>query len=55
MGEWGLGAGRGKAGAALGGGFDLRAFHDMILGAAALPMDLLQVRAEAWIAARLAG
>ena len=35
---------------ALGARFDLRAFHDEILNAGALPLDLLQERVEAWIA-----
>lgn len=55
IGELRIRAMRLQAEAALGARFDLRAFHDMILGAAALPMDLLQVRAQAWTAARLAG
>src|SRR3990167_3325948 len=46
IGELRLRAMRSQAEAALGPKFDLRAFHDMILGAAAMPMDLLQVRAE---------
>ena len=37
---------------ALGSRFDLRAFHDEILNAGALPLDLLQARVEAWIAAQ---
>jgi uncharacterized protein (DUF885 family) len=38
----------------LGEAFDLRAFHDEVLGAGALPLDLLEARIEAWIAARKA-
>lgn len=34
----------------LGDKFDLRAFHDELLGAAALPMDVLEERMNAWIA-----
>ena len=30
--------------------FDLRAFHDEILDAAALPLDVLDARVTAWIA-----
>ena len=30
--------------------FDLRAFHDEVLNAGALPLDMLQTRVEAWIA-----
>jgi uncharacterized protein (DUF885 family) len=32
--------------------FDLREFHDMVLGAGAIPLTVLQERAEAWIEAR---
>jgi uncharacterized protein (DUF885 family) len=31
---------------------DLRAFHDEVLGAGALPLDLLEHRIAAWIAWR---
>ena len=36
----------------LGPKFDIKAFHDEVLGAAALPLDILQARVEAWIAAQ---
>lgn len=42
---------RDKARAALGARFDIRAFHDQILGSGALPLDLLEGRIDAWIAA----
>ncbi len=38
---------------ALGAAFDLRAFHDHLLGAGPLPLDVLRTRMEAWCAARL--
>jgi uncharacterized protein (DUF885 family) len=41
---------RDKAQAALGAAFDLRGFHDEVLGAGALPLDLLERRIDAWIA-----
>ena len=37
---------------ALGSRFDIRAFHDELLGAGALPIDLLNTRVRAWIAAQ---
>ena len=43
---------RDKAQAALGKRFDIRAFHDEVLGAGALPLDILERRIDAWIAAR---
>jgi uncharacterized protein (DUF885 family) len=41
---------REKAHQALGDRFDIRAFHDEVLGAGALPMDVLAARIDAWIA-----
>jgi uncharacterized protein (DUF885 family) len=43
---------RGEAKEALGERFDLRAFHDQVLGAGALPLDVLEARIRAWIAAQ---
>ncbi|HEX6323152.1 MAG TPA: DUF885 domain-containing protein [Vicinamibacterales bacterium] len=40
---------RRKAEAALGERFDIRAFHDTILGGGALPLTLLEQRVERWI------
>jgi len=34
----------------LGDRFDIRAFHDQLLGAGALPLDLLELRMDAWLA-----
>ena len=41
---------RGEAEAALGDQFDIRAFHDEMLGAGALPLDVLEERMDAWLA-----
>lgn len=41
---------RDEARAALGSRFDLRAFHDEVLGAGALPMDVFEARMRAWAA-----
>jgi uncharacterized protein (DUF885 family) len=40
---------RDRAQKALGSKFDLRAFHDQVLGAGALPLDLLEAHIDAWI------
>lgn len=41
---------RAKAKAALGPKFDIRAFHDQVLDAGAMPLDMLSARIDAWIA-----
>lgn len=46
---------REKAQAELAGKFDLRAFHDEVLGAGALPLDVLEERINRWIARAKAG
>ena len=46
---------RERAKAALGGRFDLRAFHGQVLDSGALPLDVLSDRIDAWIAAQKAG
>jgi len=43
---------RDRAKKALGDRFDLRKFHDEILGAGALPMDVLEKRIGSWIASQ---
>jgi uncharacterized protein (DUF885 family) len=43
---------RDRAKTALGPKFDLKAFHDEVLDSGALPMDLLEQRIDAWIAAQ---
>jgi uncharacterized protein (DUF885 family) len=40
---------RAKAQNELGSKFDIRSFHDELLGAGALPLDVLQERINAWI------
>jgi uncharacterized protein (DUF885 family) len=39
----------------LGSQFDIRAFHDEILNGGALPLDVLEMRVNAWMAAVKAG
>jgi uncharacterized protein (DUF885 family) len=41
---------RAKAKAAFGPKFDIKAFHDVVVGAGALPLDVLEQRVDAWIA-----
>ncbi len=43
---------RERARKALGDKFDLRAFHDQVLDAGALPLDMLSDRIDAWIASQ---
>ena len=46
---------RKKAETELGEKFDIRGFHDAILGGGAMPMDLLERRVDRWIASKKAG
>jgi uncharacterized protein (DUF885 family) len=43
---------RARSKTALGNKFDLRAFHDQVVDAGALPLDVLSDRIDAWIAAQ---
>ena len=45
---------RGEAEQALRDNFDIRAFHDHLLGAGALPLDVLETRMDRWLEAQLA-
>lgn len=44
---------RQEAEIALGGGFDIRAFHDALLGAGATPLDVLEARMDQWLEQQL--
>jgi uncharacterized protein (DUF885 family) len=48
-------AARTRAEQALGAAFDVRAFHDQVLGSGALPLDVLDQKVDRWIAARKRG
>ena len=44
---------RTRAGRQLGSRFDIRQFHDIVLGQGAVPMDLLEQQVNAWIQSAL--
>jgi uncharacterized protein (DUF885 family) len=44
---------RARAERELGAKFDIRAFHDQILGAGPVPLSMLETRINAWVAERL--
>ncbi|NND82101.1 MAG: DUF885 domain-containing protein [Gammaproteobacteria bacterium] len=44
---------RAKAEQKLGDKFDIRSFHDVILGAGALPLDMLEARVDRWISEQI--
>jgi len=52
MGQMEILALRARAQKDLGAKFDIRSFHDEVLGSGALPMDVLDRRVSAWIAAQ---
>ncbi len=46
---------RQKANAALGDRFDIKGFHDTVLGGGALPLEILERRVDQWVASRKQG
>ena len=44
---------RAKAESALGAEFEIRDFHDQVLGSGQLPMAMLEAKIDAWVAAQL--
>ncbi|WP_373489826.1 DUF885 family protein [Parasphingorhabdus sp.] len=55
MGELKIRALRTKATSELGDRFDLREFHDVVLGQGAVPLDMLEAQVNRWIEAKKAG
>ena len=55
MGELKIRELRSKATRELGSKFDLRAFHDVVLGQGAVPLDMLEAQVNRWIEAEKAG
>ena len=53
VGELKIRALRAEAEAALGEQFDIKAFHDVVLGQGAVPLDVLDAQVKAWIASQL--
>jgi hypothetical protein len=52
LGQLAISRHRGDAEKELGPAFDVKSFHDMVVGAGSLPLSILETQVKAWVAAK---